>query len=322
MTPKERAIAALTLKQPDQVPTFELEFQLEEEMFGKVLRPHALSNKEIHKLSNLERERALNQLAEDYAYVYEALDYSIIPGPYGVGHVSDGKVAPELAFLFKKIRELTGGRRMFGYHADGTFSIPNGNDMYDFAYKMADDPQSLLDEAKRHMDAAILNNKALLSHGVEVGFMCSDYCYNNGPFLSPENFRIFIQPFLAKIIEEGKRDGMYMIKHTDGDIMPIIDQLVEARPHALHSIDPMAGVDIKEVKALYGDKVALCGNVHCAALQTGTDEEVIASAEYCMTHGKPGGGYIFCTSNVPFKGMPPHRYEMILDVWKRMRDYK
>ena len=92
-------------------------------------------------------------------------------------------------------------------------------------------------------------------------------------------------------------------------------------PHALHSIDPMAGVDIKEVKTLIGDKICLCGNVHCAAMQTGTDEEVIASAEYCMTHGKPGGGYIFCTSNVPFKGLPHERYQMILDVWKRMRDY-
>ncbi|MGN1250347.1 MAG: hypothetical protein ACI4XW_09725, partial [Candidatus Spyradocola sp.] len=39
------------------------------------------------------------------------------------------------------------------------------------------------------------------------------------------------------------------------------------------------------------------------------------------TYGKPGGGYIFCTSNVPFKGMPPERYRLILDVWKRMRDY-
>ena len=32
MTPKERAIAALTLKIPDKVPTFELEFQIEKEI--------------------------------------------------------------------------------------------------------------------------------------------------------------------------------------------------------------------------------------------------------------------------------------------------
>jgi hypothetical protein len=35
MTPRERAVAALSLQVPDFVPTFELEFQLEEEMFGK-----------------------------------------------------------------------------------------------------------------------------------------------------------------------------------------------------------------------------------------------------------------------------------------------
>ena len=51
---------------------------------------------------------------------------------------------------------------------------------------------------------------------------------------------------------------------------------MECRPHALHSIDPMAGVDIREVKRLVGDKVCLCGNVHCAALQTGTDEEAFS----------------------------------------------
>ena len=33
-TPAERAITALTLGTPDEVPTFELEFQLSEELFG------------------------------------------------------------------------------------------------------------------------------------------------------------------------------------------------------------------------------------------------------------------------------------------------
>ena len=83
----------------------------------------------------------------------------------------------------------------------------------------------------------------------------------------------------------------------------------------------MAKVDIKDVKKLVGGKVCLCGNVNCALMQTGTEEEVIESAEYCLTHGKPGGGYIFCTSNIPFKGLPPDRYKLILDVWKRMRAY-
>jgi uroporphyrinogen decarboxylase len=103
--------------------------------------------------------------------------------------------------------------------------------------------------------------------------------------------------------------------------MPILDQLAECEPHAIHSIDPMARVDIKEVKRLIGDKICLCGNVNCALMQTGTDEEVIESAEYALTHGKPNGGYIYCTSNVPFRGLPLERYLLVLDVWKKHRDY-
>jgi uroporphyrinogen decarboxylase len=80
-------------------------------------------------------------------------------------------------------------------------------------------------------------------------------------------------------------------------------------------------VDIRAVKQLVGDKVALCGNVNCALLQTGTDEDVIQSAEYCLDYCKPGGGYIYCTSNVPFKGMEPDRYRLVLDVWKKHRNY-
>lgn len=322
MTPRERAIAALTLQKPDQVPTFELEFQLDEEMFGRQLVPEDLTRQNIGKLSAAEKEKRLCELAEDIVYIYDQLDYAIIPGPYQVGYVDNGFISPEKMFLFQRIRELTGHRRMLGFHADGTFSIPDGNGMYEFAYKTADAPEELHDEAKTLMNNAIERNKALAECGVEVGLMCSDYCYNSGPFLSPAMFEEFIQPYLAKIIEEGKKAGLYMIKHTDGNIMPILHQLVECAPHALHSLDPMAGMDIREIAELVGDRVCLCGNVNCSLLQTGTIEELEKSAEYCLTYGKQSKGYIYCTSNVPFKGIDPKRYQLVLDIWKKMRDYQ
>ena len=65
----------------------------------------------------------------------------------------------------------------------------------------------------------------------------------------------------------------------------------------------------------------MCGNVNCALMQTGTDEEVRESALYAIRSGKPGGGYIFSTSNVPFRGLDLNRYLMILDIWKEHRYY-
>jgi uroporphyrinogen decarboxylase len=116
--------------------------------------------------------------------------------------------------------------------------------------------------------------------------------------------------------------GFYVIKHTDGNIMPIVDQLVQTRPHALHSIDPQAGVDIAEVKRRYGGQVTLIGNVNCGLLDTGTEEQVVENARYALRHGMPGGGYIFSTSNCIYTGMRLKRYELMLDVWRREGNYQ
>lgn len=99
--------------------------------------------------------------------------------------------------------------------------------------------------------------------------------------------------------------------------MPILNQLIEANPHALHSLDPQAGVDIAEVKRKVGDKVCLIGNVNCGLLDSGTDEECIESSQYALKNGMPDGGYIFSTSNCIYPGMKLERYELILDIWPR-----
>jgi uroporphyrinogen decarboxylase len=59
--------------------------------------------------------------------------------------------------------------------------------------------------------------------------------------------------------------------------------------------------------------------VSCALMDTGTDEEVVASAMYALRHGAPGGRYVFCTSNCIYTGMRLARYELILDVWRKHR---
>ncbi|MBQ2818513.1 MAG: hypothetical protein IJF16_11360 [Clostridia bacterium] len=339
-TPAERAKTALLLGIPDEVPTFELEFQLAEELFGYPLWDERLTKENYMRMSDVEIDRAAFELAEKYFRVYgdktaydvggsaisgdpekdarPGLDYAIIPAYNPDWTDTD---SPATKAFRKHLRSFVGDTRLFGGHGDGTFAIPSGSEMYEFAYSIADDPDSVKEKAHRMALEAIERNKRQRDAGMDVALLCSDYCYNSGPFLSPQMFDEFITPYLHMICKAGREDGLFIIKHTDGNIMPIIDSLIDAGPHALHSLDPMAGVDIRKVKEKYGKRVALCGNVHCAALQTGTDEEVRQSAEYCLTYGKEGGGYIFATSNIPFKGMPPKRYDFILDIWKKMRKY-
>ncbi len=159
-------------------------------------------------------------------------------------------------------------------------------------------------------------------HGGVDGFaMCSDYCLNTGPFLSPNQFGEFVAPYLARTIGALRDMGFYTIKHTDGNIMPIIEMLAQTNPHALHSIDPQAGVDIAQVKRACGDRMCIIGNVNCGLLDTGSEEDVVESARYALKHGMPGGGYIFSTSNCIYTGMRLSRYELMLDVWRREGNY-
>jgi len=81
-------------------------------------------------------------------------------------------------------------------------------------------------------------------------------------------------------------------------------------------------VDIAEVKRRVGKQVCLIGNVSCALLQNGTDQEVIDACRYALKSGMPGGGYIYGSSNCIYTGMPLERYELMLKVRKEEGIYK
>ncbi len=316
-TPRERFIAALDRRPVSgRVPHFELVFYLTMEAFGKV---HPLHRDYRQWLQMEEGERQLHRrdMADLYIATAERFEHSAIfvhPNP---------DTFDECARLVEIIRQRTGDRYFLMKHGDVTYSIPDGDTMVPFCQRLKHDPQGLKDE----MDAAVAGQLRQAERWKQAGgldgfALCSDYCFNKGPFISPQQFGEFVTPYLSQLIRGYRELGFYTIKHTDGNIMPILDQLVEANPHALHSLDPQGGVDIAEVKRRYGDRLCLIGNVNCGLLDSGSDQEVIESARYALRHGMTGGGYIFSTSNCVYTGMRLARYELMLDVWRKEGNYR
>jgi uroporphyrinogen decarboxylase len=310
--PRERFIAALERRPlKGRVPHFELVFFLTMEAFGKVHPLHRAYG-QWDQMQENERQLHRQDMADVFIATAERFQHDAI-----FVHPNPGDL-DETRRLLDVIRQRSGLKYFLMLHGDATYGIPPGDRMVEFSYRIADDPAGIKDEASRMVDAALERARVLREHGCLDGFaLCSDYCLNSGPFLSPDQFAEFVAPYLKQIITGYREMGFYTIKHTDGNIMPIIDQLVEAGPHALHSLDPQAGVDIAEVKRLYGQRLCLIGNVNCGLLDTGTDEDCVESARYALRHGMPGYGYIFSTSNCIYTGMRLSRYELILDVWRR-----
>lgn len=114
-----------------------------------------------------------------------------------------------------------GHRALLAFHRDGTFAIPDGNQMVFFVYRIFDDPKGAEAEADAMAKHAVDRNKHLMDSGIDCLLLHLDYRNNTGSFLSPDMFERFIQPRLHRIIDVAWRDGLYTMKHTDGNIMPI-----------------------------------------------------------------------------------------------------
>ena len=292
LTPRQRAIEALELRRPPgPVPTCELAFGLYEEWLGRPIT--RLSD--AQEASGRERNRLLRSYARETAEVYRQMDHCII-----TQWLSDESL---LDALLRAYRDEIGDEFMLGFAADGTYGIPDGANLLGFVHRLVDEPDQVHEEAKRHIDDALARARRMFAAGADVVWMGSDYAMNAGPFLSPAMFGEFVTPYLREVIAGFRDIGLYVIKHSDGDIRPIMADIVSGRPHAIHSLDAIANIDIREIKALYGDRVALIGNVPHGPLQLRQWDKIEEAARYALAYGGVAqGGYIYSTSNAVFGG--------------------
>lgn len=317
-THRERFIAALERRPlTGRVPHFELVFFLTMEAFGRV-HPTQRHFGQWQQMSDRERDLHRRDIADLYVEIARRYEHSAILFQSPGGWSSDD----DILRTFDHLRELSGSQFFLMMHGDATHAIPFGDQMMPFIERLADEPDKVKEESQQWVDAALERGARFRRHGALDGLaLCADYCFNTGPFFSPAMFEEFVTPYLIQLVTGYREMGYYVIKHTDGNILPILDSLLAAKPHALHSLDPQGGIDMAEIKKRCGKQVCLIGNVNCGLLDTGTDEEVVASARYALQHGMPGGGYVFSTSNCIYTGMRLERYELMLDVWRKEGNY-
>ena len=311
MTHKERFIKALKREKVEgRVPQFELAFFLTMEAFGRVYPEHR-DYRQFGQMTYQEKKLHIEDMADLFISIAEKYHYDTIfvhPNPRDFDSVK---------WMLEVIHERTNGQYFTLMHGDVTPSIPDGDHMMEFSVKMYEEPEKIHDDQKRSAERAYDFARKLEGTGLLDGFaLCSDYAFNVNPFFSPDIFAELVQPHLKELIDTYRKMGYYTIKHTDGNINPILDMIVDCGPDALQSIDPQGHMNLLEVRKKYGDRIATIGNVNCGLLQTGTDEEAAADVRRCLREGMTNGyGFIFGTSNCIYTGLPLERYEMMQKIW-------
>ncbi len=216
-----------------------------------------------------------------------------------------------------------GGRRAVIFRAQDAFSIPRylrGMEavLTDFILN----PELL----RSLVEMAVVYNTALAQRAVALGadaiFMTDDYADNRGPMMSPRHFRAFLLPGLTQVVAAIHGAGVPAIKHTDGDVRPILDDLIASGIDCLDPLDPLGGMDLREIKAQVGTRLCLKGNVNIGgALSLGTPEQVRRETRGCLQAGMPGGAYILSTSNSLMASIRPKNYVAMLETWRAFGGY-
>ena len=174
---------------------------------------------------------------------------------------------------------------------------------------LIEDPKS----ADAVLDLVVDVNEQICRNAVRAGAdiitLGDDYAMNTAPLFSPECFQRHILPRLQRVIDAIHDEGGLVIKHSDGNLWPILDAIVETGAEGLNPIEPSAGMDIIRVKDEYGNRVCLIGNIDCGDLLChGSIEEVEQAVRACIGTAAPGGGFMLSSSNSIHSSVKPENY--------------
>jgi uroporphyrinogen decarboxylase len=127
-------------------------------------------------------------------------------------------------------------------------------------------------------------------------WLVDDLAFGTGPMISPEAFRTHLFPWYRRIADLCHERGLLVFFHTDGDLVKLMDDLVDIGVDVLHPIDPHC-MDIVDLKETYGDRLCIAGNVSNELLRSASPAEIEERVRYLMENVAPGGGFLLGSGN-------------------------
>ncbi len=152
-------------------------------------------------------------------------------------------------------------------------------------------------------------------------FVYGDIAYKNGPFMSPTHYREFLQPYHKRLFDEFRKRGMPVLYHSDGDIRPVLSDLIDAGVTAINPLECSAGMDLRELAPAWGDRLGFIGNIDVKVLLTNDLDKVRDEIEAKLGAAMPYHGYMYHSDHSIPPGVTLKTYRFVLDEVRRIGQY-
>jgi uroporphyrinogen decarboxylase len=189
-----------------------------------------------------------------------------------------------------------GGKKAIFFQCRDVFSIPRYlRGTTQILEDMLLEPGLVADLVELSLAYNIPQAREALRRGADVILLSDDYAYNAGPIFSPALFERRFRDGLGKMVAAVHEAGGLVVKHSDGNVMPLLDAIVSTGIDALDPIDPLGGMSIARVRERY-PRLPLKGGVPLSDLCNGSQSEVTRESLRCLAESD-GRGYILSSSN-------------------------
>ncbi len=144
---------------------------------------------------------------------------------------------------------------------------------------------------------------------IDVVITGDDLGSQKGPLISTAMYRQLVKPFHAELIGAIKaRSRARIFYHSDGNIYPLLKDLVEVGIDLLNPVHVSAGEmgDTARLKREFGGRLSFCGAIDSqTVLPHGTPDDVRREVRRRLKDLAPGGGYILAAVHCIQPDVPP-----------------
>jgi uroporphyrinogen decarboxylase len=318
MKPKERFEIALNGGCPDDKVAFmEIEFHIYEEYVGKKL----VVGYDFEALSAKEKEKALYRNAEIMVETAQKAGHDAIRSIFAYWEIGPGvptvlwyKDQESILGQIRALKKVSGDEYYILGSAAATHGIPSGEHFSEYVTQLFERPDELKTMYENTLRASHEYTCLQLEAGADNVINCCDVAFNNGPFISPDMMDEFFFPYFNRWVDSMKQMGKTSLWHTDGNLNPIMDRVLQSGVTAIQCVDPLGGMDIVELKQCIGNRLTMIGNINCSTLQLGTHEEIAECVTRVIEGCKNQGGFILSGCNAIFHGIPAENYQIMVDL--------
>jgi len=160
-----------------------------------------------------------------------------------------------------------------------------------------------------------------VKEGIDILNFDDDVAWKKGLMLPPRLFKEIWLPRAQKVISPALDAGIPVLFHSDGRIDDIVESLIDIGIVCINPLDPY-GIDYRDYKRRFGDRVALWGNVDVEyPLAHGTPQDVEKDVLVHMEVMKPGGRYVAGSSHSITNFVPHDNFIAMINATHRYGAY-